>query len=280
MLEFAPNEDQKSSIASELISKGIRKEGIKIFYGLYGRCLYVDAYDWMFRSCFMKDGKIVNDCAIMQFGDGHDKEGFPGFSNASAESALMRSFGLLARTSMLDNIVLATCSLLSTGKDKRESSFSNFTEHCPDDIRELINNEVGLDIIKDLPKAQELHNYRNSRAAHYDHVIGIDQIRPVYSTIEECIDRIFRAMNVVFQMPPRVDWKKRGVIRRQLKYGEYTTNIREPFIIQFLKELQIRRINDLIHSLYTVVGPDIEASEYAQLKINELFARIEEIKVT
>lgn len=274
MLEFCPGEEEKVQIDAELTCAGIPPEGIEMFYSLYGQWASLDAHDWMFRSCFMKDGQATDDCVIMQFGDGYTKYGK---GRKSAEAAIQRYFGLFARTAMFDRIVLLISSL-STGDEECESSLLNFAEkHCPEAISKRIKDEISVDNLKKIDGAKDLHLYRNKRAAHHDYGLETDKIRLLYGTIEECIDRIFRAMNVVYPMPPRVDWRKReDITSRHRKPTQWTTDPGEPFIVQFLKELAIRRRWENLQLL----EPFVENSKSARLKRKEILAEIEKIRAS
>ena len=78
MIEWYPGEEKKTQIDAELTCAGICPKGIEMFYSLYGQYCSLDAYDWMFRSCFMKDLQFTDDCVIRQFGDQYHKDGFKG----------------------------------------------------------------------------------------------------------------------------------------------------------------------------------------------------------
>lgn len=278
MLEWYPGKDEKARIDAELTCAGICPKGIEMFYSLYGQCSSLDAHDWMFRSCFMKDGQVTDECVIMQLGDGYTKYGK---GRKSAEAAIRRYFGLFARTAMFDRIVLLTSSL-STGDGECESSLLNFAEkHCPEAIiSKRIKHEISVDSLKKIDGAKDLHLYRNKRAAHHDYGLDTDKIRLLYGTIEECIDRIFRAMNVVYPMPPRVDWKKREDVVGQNwnpnhSSFEWTTDPGEPFIVQSLKELAIRRRWENLQLL----NPYVEDPKVALMR-DEILAEIEKIRAS
>lgn len=274
MLEWYPGEDEKTQIVAELTCAGICPKGIEMFYRLYGQYSSLDAHDWMFRSGFMKDGQITDDCVIMQFGDGYTKDRSK--APKLAEVALQRYFGLFARKAMFDSIVLLTSSL-STGDEECESSLLNFAEkHCPEAISKRIKHEISKESLKKIDGAKDLHLYRNKRAAHHDYGLDTDKIRLLYGAIEECIDRIFRVMNVVYPMPPRVDWRKReDIISRHRKPTQWTTDPGEPFIVQFLKELAIRRRRGNLQLL----EPSVENSKVALMR-DEILAEIEKIRAS
>ena len=118
MIEWYPGEEKKTQIDAELTCAGIPHEGIEMFYSLYGQFCSLDAHDWMFRSCFMKDGQVTDDCVIMQFGDGYTKDRSK--APKLAEVALQRYFGLFARKAMFDSIVLSTFTL-SIGRHSNEN---------------------------------------------------------------------------------------------------------------------------------------------------------------
>lgn len=107
MLEWYPGEDEKTRIDAELTCAGI----CPMFYSLYGQYCSLDAYDWMFRSCFMKDGQVTDDCVIMQFGDGYTKDRSK--APKLAEVALQRYFGLFARKAMVATYLAASFYQLS-----------------------------------------------------------------------------------------------------------------------------------------------------------------------
>lgn len=70
-------------------------------------------------------------------------------------------------------------------------------------------------------------------------------------------------MNVVYPMPPRVDWRKReDIISRHRKPTQWTTDPGEPFIVQFLKELAIRRRRENLQLL----EPSVENSKVALMR--------------
>ena len=269
MIELCPGEKEKSQIDAELTCTGIPPEGIEMFYSLYGQYHLLDDYDWMFRSCFMKDGQVTDDCVIMQFGDWYTK------GKKQREVAVQRSFGLFARKAMFDSIVLSTLTL-SMGKGKRESSLRNFAkDHCPEAIKKRIEDEISEESLEKIDGFKDLRKYRDKRAAHHD--LNLGEISLLYSPIEECIDRIFRAMNVVYPMPPRVDWRKReDIVSRDRQPPQWTTDPGEPFIVQSLKELAIRRRWEKLQNL----APYVENSEFARLKRDEILAEIEKIRAS
>lgn len=111
MLEWYPGEDEKTRIDAELTCAGIPHEGIEMFYSLYGQFCSLDAHDWMFRSCFMKDGQVTDDCVIMQFGDGYTKDRSK--APKLAEVALQRYFGSFTRKAMVATYLAASFYQLS-----------------------------------------------------------------------------------------------------------------------------------------------------------------------
>ena len=250
-----------------------------MFYSLYGQYCLLDAYDWMFRSCFMKDGQVTDDCVIMQFGDLYPKAGFKG--SIAAELVAQCSFGSLTRKAMFNSIVLSTLTL-SIGKGKRESSLRNFAKnHCPEAIRKRIEEEISEESLEKIDGFEDLRKYRDKRAAHHD--LNLGEIRLLYSPIEECIQRILRAMKVVYPgINWTVDWKKREDIVGQTwnpnhSSFKWTTDPGEPFIVQSLKELAIRRLWEKLQNL----APYVENSdEFALNGMKEILAKIEKIRAS
>ena len=276
MLEFCPGEEEKVQIDAELTCAGIPPEGIEMFYSLYGQYCLLDAYDWMFRSCFMKDGQVTDDCVIMQFGDLYPKDGFKG--SIAAELVAQCSFGSLTRKAMFDSIVLSTLTL-SIGRHSNESSLCNFAKHCPEATRKRIEDEISEESLEKIDGFKDLRKYRDKRAAHHD--LNLGEIRLLYSPIEECIQRILRAMKVVYpKLNWTVDWKKReDIISRDWNPDccEWTTDPGEPFIVQFLKELAIRRLRERLQNL----APYVENSdEFALNGMKEILAKIEKIRAS
>ncbi len=275
MIEWYPGEEEKAKVDAELTCAGIPPEGIEMFYSLYGQYCLLDAYDWMFRSCFMKDGQFTDDCVIMQFGDLYPKDGFKG---SLAAVVAQRSFGSLTLKSMFDSIVLSTLTL-SIGKGKRESSLRNFAkDHCPEAIKKRIEDEISEESLEKIDGFEDLRKYRDKRAAHHD--LNLGEIHLLYSPIEECIQRIRRAMKVVYpKLNWTVDWKKLGIIREDWNPDccEWTTDPDEPFIVQSLKELAIRRLREKLQNL----APYVENSdEFALNGMKEILAKIEKIRAS
>ena len=276
MIEWYPGEEKKAQIDAELTCAGICPKGIEMFYSLYGQYCSLDAYDWMFRSCFMKDRQFTDDCVIMQFGDQCHKDGFKG--RVPAELAAQHSFGSFTRKAMFDSIVLSTITL-TIGGHSNESSLCNFAKHCPEAIRKRIEDEISKESLEKIDGFKDLRKYRDKRAAHHD--LNLGEIRLLYSTIEECIQRILRAMKVVYPgLNWTVDWKKSEDIVGQNwnpnhSSFEWTTDPGEPFIVQSLKELAIRRRWGKLQNL----APYVENSEVALMR-DEILAKIEKIRAS
>lgn len=276
MIEWSPGEEEKARIDVELTCAGICPKGIEMFYSLYGQYCLLDAYDWMFRSCFMKDGQVTDDCVIMQFGDLFPKDGFKG--SIAAELVAQCSFGSLTRKAMFDSIVLSTLTL-SIGRHSNESSLCNFAKHCPEAIRKRIEDEISEESLEKFDGFEDLRKYRDKRAAHHD--LNLGEIHLLYSPIEECIQRILRAMKVVYPgINWTVDWKKREDIVGQTwnpnhSSFKWTTDPGEPFIVQSLKELAIRRRWEKLQNL----APYVENSEVALMR-DEILAEIEKIRAS
>lgn len=273
MLEFCPGEEERARINVELTCAGICPKGIEMFYSLYGQYCLLDAYDWMFRSCFMKDLQFTDDCVIMQFGDLYPKDGFKG--GIAAELAAQHNFGSFTRKAMFNSIVLSTITL-TIGRHSNESSLCNFAKHCPEAIRKRIEDEISEESLEKIDGFEDLRKYRDKRAAHHD--LNLGEIRLLYSTLEECVQRILRAMKVVYpELNWTVDWRKReDIVSQDRKPTQWTTDPGEPFIVQSLKELAIRRRWEKLQNL----APYVENSEFARLKRDEILAEIEKIRAS
>ena len=271
MVEWHLGEEEKARVDAGLTHAGLPPEGIKRFHSLYQQWASLDAHDWIFRSCFMKDGKVTNDCVIMRFGDGYPKDGLKG----SAARGAQRIFGRLTRNAIFDRIVLSTLTM-SIGHNQKESSLLKFAKHCPEAISNRIKDEINS--LKKIDGFEALRTYRNKRAAHHD--LDYCEVQPLYSTVEKCLQRILQAMKVVYpEIDWMVDWKKReDIISRTWNPNrcEWTTDPGEPFIVQFLKELAIRRRWED----YNFLEPFVEKSEFAQSKRKEILAEIEEIRAS
>lgn len=286
-LIFAPIESEKQKIDDvlEISCPGISDEGKKAFHSLYGQFSDLELQDWIIRSCFMKDGKFSDDCVIMKYGDFWPEGGFKG---TTAEYAAQKMFGLLARTAMLDRITLS-CVTLILGRARQESSLLNFANKyclCLEQlqIRDIL--KIKGELLKkrqirytcEIEDFDKLKTYRDKHVAHRDLDYDSQKHRRLYRTVEECIERILKAMRVVYPDTQfTIDWKKRDdIIDSWRAPTQWTTNSGEPFILQNLKERTIRNFYD---SLMRIEHAGSN-SEWAQSKKEEIIAKINEVRAS
>ena len=268
MVDFNLSEKTKIEIgkALERSCPNIPDKGKEDFCQLCGQFRELEHLDWIIRSCFMKgetitednvfmrDGKFTDDNVIMRLGDTWPEE----LRGLSADYAAQKMFGLFSRSAMLDHMILCVVDLIM-GDHRYDSSLFNFAKKfCPEEKKNQIWTALE---IKETPDPEsdrllypcaidgfnDLKTYRNKRAAHRNLKYGGDGTRfPKYATIEECIQRILQAMQVVCpEMDFTIDWRKRSdILDRFRSPNEWTTDSGEPFIVQNLKELAIRRLRD------------------------------------
>lgn len=270
MLIFNHSVELKHKISSALVLScpDISPKGKEAFHALNEQFSELECQDWIFRSCFVKDGQVSDDCVIMRFGDMWPEEGLRG---VSADVGAQKMFGSFARDAMLDRMILSVVTLI-LGRGSDESSLLNFAnKHCPEAIGAQIKDALKIEEEIQEPRAHcphcphckaklkeksprikyscaiegfnELKTYRDKRAAHRDLKYGAGDIRLQYRTIEDCIQRILQAIRVVYPDADfSVDWRKRGdIINRIVAPGPWTVDHGEPRIVQNLKELVIRR---------------------------------------
>ena len=229
-------------------------------------------------NVFMRDGKFTDDNVIMRLGDTWPEE----LRGLSPDYAAQKMFGLFSRSAMLAQMAICVTDFIM-GTHPDDSSLFNFVEnycpekreqfwaelnirkkfrdpkpkckHCSHCIEKLKNADRVPIYSCELEGFKELMAYRNKRAAHrnlkYDPYrklkdSGEEPRPPKYATIEECIQRILQAMRVVYpEMDYWIDRRKCSDIPdRSRSPNEWTTDSGEPFIVQNLKELVIRRLRD------------------------------------
>lgn len=256
MLIFNHSVELKHKISSALVLSypDISPKGKEAFHALNEQFSELECQDWIFRSCFVKDGQVSDDCVIMRFGDMWPEEGLRG---VSADVGAQKMFGSFARDAMLDRMILSVVTLI-LGRGSDESSLLNFAnKHCPEAIGARIKDELKIEeeIQEESHRKKyscaiegfdDMKTYRDKRAAHRDLKYGAGDIRLQYRTIEDCIQRILQAIRVVYPDADfSVDWRKRGdIINRIVAPGPWTVDHGEPRIVQNLKELVIRRHRD------------------------------------
>lgn len=289
MVDFNPSEETKIEIGKVLKRScpNIPDKGKEDFCQLWGQFRELEHLDWIIRSCFMKGetitednvfmryGKFTDDNVIMRLGDTWPEE----LRGLSADYAAQKMFGLFSRSAMFDQMAICVTDFIM-GNHPDDSSLFNFVEnycpekreqfwaelnirkkfrdpkpkckHCPHCIEKVKNADPVPIYSCEFEGFKELMDYRNKRAAHRNLKYGGDGTRfPKYATIEECIQRILQAMRVVCpEMDFTIDWRKRSdILDRAESPSEWTTNPGEPFIVQNLKELVIRRLRDRLARL-------------------------------
>lgn len=278
MLFFDLSVETKRKIdrSLELSCPDICLKGKEAFYDIDRQFSELECQDWIFRSCFVKDGKVTDDCVIIRFGDFWPEEGLRG---VSAHVAAQKMFGSFARDAMLDRMILSVVSLIM-GRGSDENSFLNFAnQKCiPSEIEADIKNAlkiVGEPVVQSAKTCRncksiirgekstvkysckiegfdDLKTYRDKRAAHRDRKYGLDDIRLRYNIIEDCIQRVCQAMQVVYPDADfSVDWEKRSHIisKDYFRHPPWTTNPGEPRIVQNLKELAFLKQQDRVRKL-------------------------------
>lgn len=308
MLFFTQNAETKHKIdrALEQSCPEISPEGKEVFYNIEGHFAELECLDWIFRSCFMKDGKFIDDNVIMKFGDMWPKEGL--LYGVDAEVAAQKMFGLFAQNAMLDRIILSIVTLIM-GRGEDESSFLNFAnQKCvPSEIEADIKDAlkiVGEPVVQSAKTCRncksmirgekstvkyscaidgfdDMKTFRDKRVAHRDLNYGRDEVRLQYLTIENCIQRILQAMRVVYpDADISVDWRKRRDIisTEYFNTPPWTTNPGEPRIVQNLKELVIRRYRDDLGWLQSL--DPYGTNQSVQKKMDEICDEIEKIRAS
>ena len=303
-LDLSVETKRKIDRSLELICPDISLEGKEAFYDIDRQFSELECQDWIFRSCFVKDTKVTDDCVIIRFGDFWPEEGLRG---VNADVAAQRMFGSFARDAMLDRMILSVVSLIM-GRGSDENSFLNFAKnHCSSDIRKKIWNALKIEeeilelearccphckatlkgkIRKEkysckIEGFDNLKTYRDKRAAHRDRKYGLGDIRLQYRIIEDCIQGVCQAMQVVYPDADfSVDWRKRSDIisRDYLRHPPWTTNPGEPRIVQNLKELAIRRLRDKLGSLQSL--DPCGTNQSVQKKMDEICDEIEKIRAS
>lgn len=283
------SDEIKSEIKEDLTALCIASEGIEEFCQVYLQYSSLTALEKVFLLAFEKDGVLSNDCVIMKIGDVLPKEDF------HLDLNLDRTFGFFARKSMFDSIVLSTLNLVKlthepktpNSKVHTPSSLPNFKrDYCKDaslrDIEAKIDKEIGINAIKQIKGYQDLVDYRNQRAAHYDREFSVEGI--LYSTIKALMKRIYQAIKVVYPRatPPLESSSPRENVEGVVSKSEipmlpknknfssmfaYTYVTGDLSIVRALKEVEIKRLIEELQ-LY---APDSE--EY-----NEILEEIERVK--
>ena len=270
MINFDPSDETRIEIGKvlERSCPNIPDKGKEDFCQLWGQFRELEHLDWIIRSCFMKgetitednvfmrDGKFPDDNVIMRLGDTWPEE----LRGLGADYAAQKMFGLFSRSAMLAQMAICVTDFIM-GTHSDDSSLFNFVEnYCPEKREDIwaelnINRDPVTKYDCAIDGFDDLKTYRNKRAAHrslkYDPhrklKYGGEEPRvPKYATIEECIQRILQAMRVVYpEMDYWIDRRKRSDIPdRPRSPNEWTMDSGEPFIVQNLKELVIRRLRD------------------------------------
>lgn len=246
------------------------------FNDLYEQFLELECQNWIFRSCFVRNGQVTDNCAIMQWGDNWPKEGLV---KVHAEIAAQKMFGLFTRKAMLDRMILSIVGLIM-GKGSKESSLLNFAnQKCiPSEIEADIKDTlkiVGEPVVqsektcrncKSIIRGEkstvkysctingwdEMKAYRDKHIAHRDIDYELEDTRVQYVTVEDCIRRILKAIQVVYPDADfRVDWEQRKDIisRKYSDLPQWTNYPGEPRIVQKLKELAFLKQQDRVRKL-------------------------------